>query len=196
MKPSICVNTWFEEQDLLHNIYNFQHLSPSTSQDSNDFIKYLRLLVKFATTDLDISKTDKEKVKLLSKCLDDILSRVIRHEVLGEFGCALIGVWNSRMNILNLSLFFPDGWRFGINCCKSDCNFVAKSSENNSIYIGEIPGEDYDEYIIQFHKLLAEAKKKHAEKRNAGHNVQGHQKTPSFIEAVLKDTTNSLVLNY
>jgi hypothetical protein len=60
------------------------------------------------------------------------------------------------------------------------------------LYAESVASADRDKLVALLDKLLRKAQTRKKEKRSAATNQQGHQKTPAFIHALLKDAINKL----
>jgi hypothetical protein len=58
--------------------------------------------------------------------------------------------------------------------------------------MGTLPLEDYPKFLERMENLLELAEKNRDDKRSVAFNPQGNQKTPSFIQAIIRDALETL----
>ena len=172
------------ELRVLHSVYNFDHLSTSDSQEEARVSALSQLLRDFAiasnnSTYLSISD-------VLVGAVDQPL-KIVRW--FPQYGCVLfasaphIGVHPQAQ--VHLNLLALDGWDFRMH----GLGFASKSTSGVTLCVGDVMAIEFSKFYNIFSDMLTEAQQRHGDKRHAG-TGQGHQKTPTFIAAVLTDAVD------
>jgi hypothetical protein len=113
---------------------------------------------------------------------------------LGEYGCALIqarttcGYSGEEPNEVTFTLVGLDEYQFLIHASQEGREFASDSLSFRELWGAKIPASHAELFQDVFQDLLSEAKKRKGDERSAAFNKQGHQKTPSFIFALMQDT--------
>lgn len=105
-----------------------------------------------------------------------------------EYGCAVLalssigcrGERTVRLHVIGL-----DQWAFGTAAGRFGSTPPPGSSVD--LFAGDVPESKAEAVFEAFDDLLAKAKQLKKDKRSAASGQQGHQKTPTFILAVLRD---------
>lgn len=110
-----------------------------------------------------------------------------------QYGCALL-FWVRHVGVVQLELVGLDCWSFSMH---SGPEGRAQSSQTPchrsvSLQVGTLPLEDYPKFLERMKILLELAEKRKGTERSAAFNQQGHQKTPSFIQAIIRDALDTL----
>jgi hypothetical protein len=66
-------------------------------------------------------------------------------------------------------------------------DYLGRASDYVELSVGLVLEKSLQEITKRFEQGLADAQKEIGERRSAGHNAQGHQLTPSMIQAILLD---------
>lgn len=177
----------FQDKSIMHSIFTFKNYEPSTLQSKEDWIKIRGIFFSFLNYCNEIPTSSKMKQLLVSE-LNDI-------NLYPDYGCALViknEIGCSSCLMSNFYILGLDGWSFeGI---QHSC-FISSSKDIKVLKAASINAMKLDETLTKFYDLLYEAQNVKGEKRNASFNEVGHQKTPAFIEAILKIAINSKVVN-
>lgn len=111
-----------------------------------------------------------------------------------EYGCSLVAVSSLGCNgfeTARLHLLGPDQWAFNIEIsCSSASPPVGLFVD---LCVGELPRANLQALLETVATLLRKAKQKKGDQRSAAGGKQGHQKTPAFIEALVRDALKGAV---
>lgn len=115
----------------------------------------------------------------------------VRVAFFGEYGCALVCTTTDGCADASLQLLAPDEWSQRV---VSERQLVSASPACRAaqLFVGWVPTAELEALLADVDKRLAAAQaiKKGADggdKRSAAGGQQGHQKTASFIQAVIQD---------
>jgi hypothetical protein len=114
----------------------------------------------------------------------------------GEYGCVLLAT-EQRVGRVQLNIVCLDEWAFQVH---SGLERKIQTSHASPvavviINVGEIDKAKYNEFCVLVQQLLAKSEQCHEDKRSAGYNEQGNQKTPALVQAILEDAMNKLLQN-
>lgn len=184
---------------LLSLIYPLSDL-PVPDVQSNEAVYSLgRLLHRVAST----LKDDRDGVKEFCWATKALLhgggqSDGIDVRFFGGYGCASITQASSfsaesYSTATHIHLVGLDEWRFrGHSSHTGGREFTSVSQGTAVLYVGVV--EDVEAFWISFEGALQKAEReRRGDKRHAGLNKQGLQKTPAFIFAVMTDILEGLV---
>eukprot|EP00035_Acanthoeca_spectabilis_P000997 m.76812 g.76812 ORF g.76812 m.76812 type:complete len:2981 (+) comp10556_c0_seq1:218-9160(+) len=122
---------------------------------------------------------------------DDVTWRLDLVKFYPKYGCVLVGVTSFGSHSVpttRLRLLAPDEWAYAASvphvgsAPRTDVQFIA----------GEVPRSALDEFLEKVRKGFDEAQKKTGTQRTAATGQQGHQKTPTFILALVHDAVSAL----
>ena len=189
--------TWFREVDLLTSIYSLPHEPCSSAQDSAYCLQLCCLVQDFAQTSGD--QTYRKVADIICNVRNSGTNPEpnVSYDVhwLGEYGCAWIIYPGLATLPSSIELVCLDCWEFGLNGNSSTCKreFTSRPHDNfghRAIQVGKIHSSRLSVLFTKFNDFLNKAKQKAGNQRSAV-NSQGHQKTPAFIFAVLRDSLSS-----
>jgi hypothetical protein len=115
---------------------------------------------------------------------------VPRIEWFPAYGCAIIyhtarGQWSSKINIDVIGL---DKHEQEVHFGKTSYQFSSTAKSFVCLHVGEINAENIGNFLTKFQKLFNAKIQKTGNERSAAGGRQGHQRTPAFIHAVLRQT--------
>lgn len=183
---------------LLSLIFPFRHLPADNAQSSTEIVALSALLCRFARTLED----DQERAILswaTGVLMDRGEGRSLRVEWFGEYGCGAIMEDSSSSSQVfpictHITLISLDAWRFCVHTGAGGRQFTSHSDMYEVLHVGEVA--DPVEFLALFSKNLADAQhERKGDKRSAASNIQGHQRTPAFIFAVMRDAIKELAGN-
>jgi hypothetical protein len=105
-----------------------------------------------------------------------------------EYGCALLGLSSFGSNAevtTRLHILGPDEWAFAISSSRVFTTQPPGCFVN--LCAGEVRHSELSSFLQDVHERLKEATQIKGNARSAGNGKQGHQKTPSFILALVQD---------
>ena len=110
-----------------------------------------------------------------------------------HYGCALL-FWVRHVGVVQLELVGLDCWSFSMHSGPEGRTQSSQTACHRSVslQVGTLPLEDYPKFLERMKILLELAEKRKANERSAAFNRQGHQKTPSFIQAIVRDALETL----
>ncbi|CAM9896127.1 unnamed protein product, partial [Ectocarpus fasciculatus] len=119
-----------------------------------------------------------------------------------EYGCALLAI-GSPCAVggppvrRNLSLVGLDSWKLASRwlnppSAPSTLQYGSDAGSPSVVHVGIVEETNLDVLLRHLNKSLAQASERHGDKRTAAGGRQGHQKTPSMIEALLQDAKTAL----
>ncbi|KAG7675177.1 hypothetical protein KSW81_002679 [Nannochloris sp. 'desiccata'] len=98
--------------------------------------------------------------------------------------------YGDEISILIVGL---DAWKFQTHSITQGAIEHSSTCEGSCVlHAGSISVEDTCRFFNILEKLLVKAQSKKGEARSAASNNQGHQKTPSFIDALVRDAMRKL----
>ncbi|CAM9957051.1 unnamed protein product, partial [Ectocarpus sp. 4 AP-2014] len=119
-----------------------------------------------------------------------------------EYGCALLAIGSScalggPLVRRNLSLVGLDNWKLASRwlnppSAPSTLQYGSDAGSPSIVHAGIVEEANLDPLLRNLNKSLAQASERHGDKRTAAGGKQGHQKTPSMIEALLRDAKAAL----
>lgn len=152
-------------------IYNLPGVGYASSQSEADCTLLSNLLQSFAN---DTGDT------LLQQALG--VSDTIVFERMSNRGCYILRLTRVLDDRLFLYVLGLDKWKF----CEYKSVTYAECEGTALVHCGVIDVCDVDKVKEEFHSKMAEAEKSHGDKRNAGANDVGNQKTPGFVAFILR----------
>ncbi|KAJ3321859.1 hypothetical protein HDU76_014018 [Blyttiomyces sp. JEL0837] len=106
-----------------------------------------------------------------------------------EYGCILVAQ-RVGSDVTSLKMVMPDAWVF--QSCNfspeksSSASFSAKSTKQSVMECGQVRSSQLDSVLKMIDSLISDAAKITGDKRSAAGDRQGHQKTPSFVRAIVE----------
>ena len=97
----------------------------------------------------------------------------------------------SRVDKVSLTLVCLDGWKFEMQGGSSRSHF-SSATDVTPLHVGIVSHQEFDKFCSIFLRKLEKVKSRTGEERSAATNKQGHQKTPSMIQALMMDTLAAL----
>ncbi|KAL7561124.1 hypothetical protein ACA910_009179 [Epithemia clementina (nom. ined.)] len=191
--------------ELLAGIYDLPHLAASCHQDTVHCQSYLKLFLEVFSPLLDeglamgknptldwCSNSDLEAIRKLRTLLengqDDLLQWLAFYP---EYGSVVLALSSSEMvetmavfvlGLDNYEFYMHHNGKQGPGCY--DHLAVAKSYKK--LQVGRILKSELDDFVRKFQANLAQARQRRGNKRSSSNREQGHQKTPAFILALVK----------
>jgi hypothetical protein len=174
------------DEKVLHQIFSFSHMKPSTNQDNESIFSMLELLIK--SNGVDVTGP-------FATACHYIRSQLMAKQfvLFGEYGCAFYYKHNPDDGHVNIYLLGLDEWKFSVHASYEDDGAAVErshtchSAHHAVLSVGIIHADEVPLLLDRLSKLLTAARTRKDDQRSAGHNQQGHQKTPSFILALLKE---------
>ncbi|KAI9339555.1 hypothetical protein DFJ73DRAFT_948089 [Zopfochytrium polystomum] len=97
---------------------------------------------------------------------------------------------------LQLHLCALDGWKYSPQLAQNQTVHHSAAPSRPMVIAGEtVPNESKNEILRKFDELLKNAKRRIEDDRSAAHGSQGHQRTPSFIKAILSQAVDTIFAN-
>lgn len=115
----------------------------------------------------------------------------------GEYGCAMMfldSLGSCTEPRVHVYLVAIDAWRFSVHSNIKTSHEWTSSTDGSSVVLhaGSVPTRLQCQFLADFNRAFAKATAKKGDQRSAAGDAQGHQKTPSFIWAVLQDVLGKL----
>ena len=175
---------------------------PSSCQDETNirqYIDFLEVALKSFQVSLHGSKDflifSTEELKLISSQV----SHMKNSESLGgpkwfpKYGCALVSSPQSFGNsFLHFRLIGLEGWYLHMYHQDSGATYTSSPQGWFEFEVGDVSLDTVPTFIDQLSKTLEQVKNLKGEQRSAAEGGQGHQKTPAFIHALIRQTLRSL----
>ncbi len=103
------------------------------------------------------------------------------------YGCAVLihtspGQWS---DLLSIDVIGLDGHDLEVHRGEKAYQYTSVAKTYAQLHVGNIPIDEKSEYIDSFQRIFEMASSRNGDGRSAAGGKQGHQKTPSFIQAVL-----------
>ncbi|KAJ3312282.1 hypothetical protein HDU76_002913 [Blyttiomyces sp. JEL0837] len=154
----------------------------------------------FKTAD-GFSSQEVQSLKTLLRQLRGTFSRVIRQfgetqikieekvaKWFLEYGCVLV-IQKIKSDVLSLKLVFPDAWEFESNSFPfgaTSAAYGAKAAKESVIECGHVQSDQLDKVLENIKELMKKASTITGDERSAASGKQGHQRTPSFVRAIIE----------
>jgi hypothetical protein len=111
---------------------------------------------------------------------------------LGEYGCVALlfkSLGSASQECYRIYIVGLDRWEFDVHCSAAVGRQWTSLSENYvELLVGSLPVTMCNAFLVGFKKALAEVQaERKGDKRSAAGNEQGHQRTPSFVWALMTD---------
>ncbi|KAA8496592.1 hypothetical protein FVE85_0321 [Porphyridium purpureum] len=170
-------------------------------EDQADPHDYFNLFISFLRTSENVARSFPEAAVLAERIAEMAryvgtvtASAPMSCLILPKYGCALVTIVSIgcqagrtvRMHILG-----PDEWSFNITNSKFDS--APPPGVAVCFFVGELPADKLDDFMISFRKKLTEAKKKTGDDRSAAGERLGHQKTPTFVLSIAQNALSLCV---
>jgi hypothetical protein len=173
--------------DCLQAMYEFEHSGPSTKQGEG----HARALCQLVRTFAESHQGGKHAIyQWAAGCLLGEAHAPFEIRWFGEYGCAMFMTeapsgCTLASSLTHIDLVCLDAWRFSLHADPEERRFRSLCGGTSVVRAGQCSSGA--EFVATFERLLAKAQQRHGDKRSAATNAQGHQKTPSFIWAVIQD---------
>ncbi|KAJ3397400.1 hypothetical protein HDU80_009570, partial [Chytriomyces hyalinus] len=189
---------------LLNAVYEFAHMNPSESQSDNDIATFISWITA-ESSPVAFSFSDDEKDSLrqaylgLTSSVPQEGALVHVHRWFPSYGCTLL-IEYACEGMLGVKLIFPDGWTHKSKRIGTGENIhysIPHSHEvwffsnvDSDLFISKTPCT-MNKFDEEFEKALQKAEKRTGDRRTAAGGLQGNQKTPAFIAALVRQVLAS-----
>eukprot|EP00761_Pharyngomonas_kirbyi_P010924 gb/GECH01010947.1/.p1 GENE.gb/GECH01010947.1/~~gb/GECH01010947.1/.p1 ORF type:complete len:2826 (+),score=484.10 gb/GECH01010947.1/:1-8478(+) len=182
---------WVEDENILTSIFSFSHLPSPQIQDSSE--SFLSLLEKFVD---DMNETQSE-LSYFCRAIKTVneWNSTDKIKWYPEYGAAILEKTHDdiRVGTTEISVLALDNWNYTMHHGISNFEYGANCDGFFSLSCVEVPTQYLTSFYSFFCNLLKEAKQRKGNDRRSGADSQGHQKTPSFIHSVLKESQHQLL---
>ncbi|KAF0725418.1 hypothetical protein Ae201684_016188 [Aphanomyces euteiches] len=103
------------------------------------------------------------------------------------YGCAIVVAPSAHTGWCDLLLVYPDAWKTELMGFESDIHYFATPQDYTVLELGTIESDTTTSFFAKLDGLVENAQEKKGDARTAATMKQGHQKTPSFIQCLVRE---------
>ncbi|KAG9409930.1 hypothetical protein AC1031_020242 [Aphanomyces cochlioides] len=169
------------DASLVGEVVSCRHVSPSTSQSVTQIQECIAVLTHFSTSAPSLAATERTALQQVVRGMNTSC------KWFPLYGCAILVAPSAHTGWCDLLMVYPDAWKTELMGFESDIHYFATPQDYTVLELGTIESDTTTSFFAKVDGLLENAQEKKGDARTAATMKQGHQKTLSFIQCLVRE---------